>query len=408
MLWLGQVVSELGDWFYMVALMTLFPTRGEGAALVAGLFVSRFVFATLMMPIAGVIADRYPRGGVMIATDLARAVLVTGFLFVRGVAPDPSGRGPDVVSIFVLSLLLEGLSAVFEPARGAAIPQVVPEPKLFAANALGSATWSAMLGVGALLGGYTASFLGRRAAFAVDAASFVASALFVAAARVPARADLESERRHPLREAREGLAWLRAHPAQRSLLVLKPGALLTGGFFVLITVFADQVFTGDNAVTMGLLFGARGVGALAMPFVLHRFFGGDVRGVARTISFCFPLAILCFAAFSRAPTVPLAGAALCFAYGGTATVWVGSTQLLQVTVPNRVLGRVLSAELGFVTITVALAGTAVGACLRQGASPRVVALGLAASLAIPFVAWMHAKRKHLTALREAGAVKPQR
>jgi hypothetical protein len=59
-LWLSQVVSELGDWFQIVAIVSMFPTRGDGATIIAGLVVARHV-----------VADRYDRGRVMIASDLS-------------------------------------------------------------------------------------------------------------------------------------------------------------------------------------------------------------------------------------------------------------------------------------------------------------------------------------------------
>jgi MFS family permease len=235
-LWLSQVVSELGDWFQFVAISTLFPTKEGGAAVIAGLIIGRHIVATLMSPIAGVVADRYNRGRVMIVADLSRAVITLGFLLVRG--------PKDIVLVFVLSLLLEAFSTLFEPARGAAIPQVVPTSGLYAANALGGATWSAMLGIGAMAGGATAALIGVKTAFVVNAASFLLSAVFVVLAKVPNLPRNEASEDAKNGDAggmREGIRWLGSHPAQRSLLTLKAGALFSGGVFVLITVFADEL-----------------------------------------------------------------------------------------------------------------------------------------------------------------------
>lgn len=395
-LWLSQVVSELGDWFQIVALFSMFPTRGRGAAVVAALFIARHVIATLMSPVAGVLADRYHRGHVMIAADLARVVVALGFLLVRG--PE------DVVLAFVLSLSLEALSMVFEPARGAAIPQVVPVEKLFAANALAGATWSAVLALGSVAGGATAALLGRQAAFAINAVSFALSALLVAAARVPplpARATTREQ--HPLRDAREGLAYLRDHPPQAWILIVKSGALTSGGFFLLVTVFADQLFAGDRSITMGWMLAGRGLGALVFPFLMHRLLGGDVRGLSRGLLFAFPLSLAAFAAFSFAPSVGLAALALFFAHGGTSTAWVGSSQLLQITVPNRVLGRMLSVDLMLVTIALAASGTGVATLLRAGASPRLAGAVLASVQLVPFLLWARAHVRHGAALARASS-----
>lgn len=396
-LWLSQVVSELGDWFYLVALFSLFPTDASGTALLTALFIGRHVVAALTTPIAGVVADRFHRGRVMIAADVARALATLGFLFVRG--------ADDVVLALVLALSLEGLSMFFEPARGAAIPQLLPPEKLYPANALAGATWSAVLALGGLAGGATVALVGRRAAFVANAASFLLSAFFVLRAKVPPLPSRGASAPHPLRDLRDGLAYLRAHGPQRSLLVLKAGALVSGAFFVLVTVFSDRVFAGRQALDMGLLLGGRGIGALVMPFIVERFFGRDVRGLGRSVLFAFPLAAAGFLGFSHAPSVAVASVALFFAHGGTSTIWVGSAQLLQVTVPNRVLGRVLSVELLLITVAIALSGVAVAWMLGTGGlPPRTTATLLASSLLLPFAAWTYAWRKHAGALAAASDV----
>ena len=397
-LWLSQVVSELGDWFQIVAIASIFPTRGSGATILAGLIVVRYVVATLCWPLAGVAADRFNRGRLMIVADLARAAVALAFVLVRGPG--------DVVLVYGLSVALEGLSTLFEPAKGAAIPQVLPGSKLYTANALSGATWSAMLALGAVAGGFSASLIGIHAAFVLNALSFGLSAVFVARARVP---DLPpptdaSTNLHPLRDLREGIAYLREQPAQRSLLVLKAGALFSGGGFVLVPVFAEQLFAAPGSVfaQQGILMGwmllGRGLGALVTPFVFQRVFGDSVRGVARGALIAFPLAIAGFALFSRAPVVAVAAAALVLAHGATSTIWVGSAQLLQVTVPNRVLGRVVAVDLMLVTIAVAVVNAVLAAALARGVAPRTVALGLAASFALPGGLWALAYRRYLPAL----------
>lgn len=399
-LWLSQVVSELGDWFQFVAVASIFPTQGGGASIIAALIVARHVVAALTSPIAGIVADRYNRGRVMIASDLARALVALGFLLVRG--PE------DLVLIFVLSLLLEGLSMFFEPAKGAAIPQVVPASKLYSANALGGATWSAMLALGAMAGGATAALVGVKTAFIVNAASFALSALFVARAKIPDLPPAPKAAAGPeLGGMREALAYLRRHPAQRSLLTLKSGALFSGGAFVLVTVFAEELFAdpssvlGQKGILMGLMLAGRGLGALVMPFAMERVTGSDVRGVSRAVLLAFPLSIIFFCVFSQAPMVWIAAAALFFAHGATSTVWVGSSQLLQVTVPNRVLGRVLSVDLALVTLAVALINTIIAFALGRGMPPRAVAFGLGCAFVLPSAIWVRAYRVHLAELVRA-------
>src|ERR1043165_418459 len=82
-LWLGQVVSQMGDWFDTIALYTIIlrlTGSGRGGGV---LVVARFVPSFFFGPIAGVIADRFSRQQIMIVSDVLRAVVVIGFLFVR-------------------------------------------------------------------------------------------------------------------------------------------------------------------------------------------------------------------------------------------------------------------------------------------------------------------------------------
>jgi MFS family permease len=136
-IWLGQVVSQLGDWFNTIALYTLvLELTGSGRA-VALVLVLRFLPSTVLAPLAGAVADRFDRRRVMILSDLGRAVVVLGFLFVR--------TADDLWLVYTLTILQLGLSAFFEPARSAVLPSVVKERELVTANTITSVTWSAMM-----------------------------------------------------------------------------------------------------------------------------------------------------------------------------------------------------------------------------------------------------------------------
>src|SRR5258708_10243426 len=80
-----------------------------------------------------------------------------------------------------------GAEAFFEPARTATIPNVTSPEELLPANALSSATWSAMLALGASVGGLVTALAGRNVAFVINALSFFASAFFIARTRYDAR-----------------------------------------------------------------------------------------------------------------------------------------------------------------------------------------------------------------------------
>src|SRR5256885_9040180 len=116
-LWLAQIVSELGDWFYALAVYSLILEL-TGSARLVGLAVGLKVLPqTVASPIAGVVNDRMSRKRVMIAADLARAAIVLGMMLVRS---------REMVWLIYPLLLLETLGwAFFEPGHNAAIPSIV-------------------------------------------------------------------------------------------------------------------------------------------------------------------------------------------------------------------------------------------------------------------------------------------
>ena len=176
-LWLGQVVSQLGDWFNTIALYTLVLNLTGSGRDIGLVLVARFLPGVVFGPLAGVIADRFDRRRVMIVSDLLRAVVVLGFLFVR--------RPEHLWLLYTLIVLEIALSTFFEPAKTATIPTVVAGRELFVANAISSVTWSAMLTLGAALGGIVTGLFGTRAAFIVDSLTFLLSATLIARVRLP-------------------------------------------------------------------------------------------------------------------------------------------------------------------------------------------------------------------------------
>src|SRR5688572_20314095 len=81
LLWLGQVVSQLGDWFNTIALYTMIENLTGSGRDIGLLLVARFVPSFFLGPLSGVVADRFSRQKIMIWSDVLRAVVVLGFLF---------------------------------------------------------------------------------------------------------------------------------------------------------------------------------------------------------------------------------------------------------------------------------------------------------------------------------------
>src|SRR6188474_3499666 len=375
-LWLGQVVSQMGDWFDTIALYTIILKLTGSGRDVGLLLVARFVPSFFFGPISGVIADRFSRRSIMIYSDLLRAVVVLGFLFVR--------RADQLWIIYVLTVFQLGLSTFFEPAKTAAIPSIVEDRELVAANAISSVTWSAMLTLGAAIGGFITSLFGTNAAFILDAASYLLSAALIASIRVPKRRKRERQklsfgRLLGITETIDGIRYVKDRPRVLALLLVKPAWGLGGGILTLLAVFGERIFpVGKNAAGgIGVLFAARGIGTAVGPIVARRIAGEGDRRMQISIGIAFLIGGVFYVAFGSATSFIFALVVLGIAHMGGSILWVFSTVLLQRSVEDNFRGRVFAAELALLTLTMAASNYVTGELLdRFGLSPRLVVIGI--------------------------------
>ena len=371
LLWYGQFVSQLGDWFDSIALFALLLRLTHSGAAIGLLLVAQFLPSAVVGLGAGVVVDRLSRKTVMIAADLGRAMLVLLFLLIHS---------PETVWLaYAVSALKFMLGAFFEPARSAAIPSVVSGADLIAANAISGMTWSAMLAIGAALGGVAVGTLGTSAAFLIDAASFVLSAFFILRVSIPRRSVRQVGSR-PLDELREAAHFLRGE-RQIALVTLAKGLWSAGGgVLVLLSLYGRELFPWgvDGALSIGLLYAARGLGAGAGPLLAQRVGGSSGRFLRRAIAPSFILTALGYAFYGAAPALWLAALAVVIAHMGGATEWVYSSALIQMQVPDRLLGRVFAIEYVAFTLMTSLSSYMVGKAHDLGIGARTLALALAA------------------------------
>ena len=170
-LWVGQVISELGTWFSFIAELGLVRALSGTPLSTTMLLVARLLPFLLVAPFAGVFVDRRSRRRILIAADIARAVISLGFLTV-------GAKGP-VWIVYVCAALTSSCSTFFEAGKNAAVPNLVAPRELLSANVLMFSTRFLQFTLGAALGGVTAARFGYDAAFIVNSISFIASALFI-------------------------------------------------------------------------------------------------------------------------------------------------------------------------------------------------------------------------------------
>ena len=171
-LWIGQVISELGNWFNFIAVLGLVRVVSHAAPEVTTIvLIARLVPFTLFAPLAGAFVDRWSRRKVMIVTDFLRVVVALGPLLIRG--------PQDLWIAYVCTALLSVFGTFFEAAKNAAVPNITGERDLLAGNALMFSSRFLLMALGAALGGWTAAHGGYSAAFIINALSFFASAYSV-------------------------------------------------------------------------------------------------------------------------------------------------------------------------------------------------------------------------------------
>lgn len=391
-LWLGQVVSQLGDWLNSIALYTLLlEYTGSGRA-VGGAILCQLLPIFVFGPVAGVLADRLPRKRLLIASDLLRGVVVLGFLF----ADHPSRYG----LVYPLLILQVSLSALFLPTRQAILPSAVSREELAPANALGGFTWSLMLALGAALGGVTASTLGRPAAFLLDSASYFVSAWllaplpkFLPPARVAARGFLEWS---GIRALAEGLRYVRGRPGLLSVLCVKAAWGLSGGVLLLYSVLGQKIYPlGEaGALSIGLFYAARGLGAALGPIAGRSAFGDRPSALRHSIGIGFLVTGISYVALAYAPNLPVALLLTFASHMGASTLWIASTTLLHHRCNPSFSGRVFAAEQAGVTLTMAASTAWTGHALDAfGATPRALLSLWGVVLLFPALLWWFVQRQ---------------
>jgi MFS family permease len=359
LLWAGQTVSQIGDAAFVVALgWRAFTLTGKASSLGIVLMVEALgLIATLL--IGGVLADRYSRKLLLIGSDGARALVIAMLAMV-----DASGH--LTFGVLIGFVALHGLgSGLFQPAFGGILPLLVDDPSLGSANALVAISRQAALVVGPAIAGVVYGLAGSSAIFAVDAASFIVSATFVAFARPRTyergpteglRRELTSGFRYVLK-----VPWLWITIGTFSLVLLVGFAALQ----VLLPKVVQEEWNGGVGA-YGLLFTLQGVGMVIGSVVLGQTSPTRRRGVLIYSLFVINSAfgaLLGLSPWYGGAAVLQIGRGFCI--GFAITLW--DTMLMQ-RVPRQMLSRVISMD-WFGSLGLLPAGLGIWAVLSGLAAP---------------------------------------
>jgi MFS family permease len=405
-LWSAGTISIFGSLITRTALpWAAILVLDAGALDVAALRGVEQVAALLVGLFAGAWVDRLFRRPIMIGADIGRAILL-GSIPVA-FAANVLGMTQLVVVAFFAAVL----STIFEVAERSYLPTVVPRPQLVRANSAITASGSVAEFTSFGIGGFLINLLKAPFAIAIDAASFLASAVILARIRQPEPPPKPVEHREPvLREIREGLRIVAGDPTLRALTLSHGGThILWGVFGTAYLLYARDELGLDPAAT-GVIAAIGGIGSLlgsfAAPVMTRRL------GVGTTVLVSMVLFEIGNLLIPLAPAhMPLLGGLFLVAQqlvgdsGGTVYEIV-ETSLVQSSVDNRVIGRVNATFFTFTTLAT-LAGVVVGGVIAEFVGLRAAfAIGLLGGVVSLAVIWFSPIRRLRDVVLSDGPVLP--
>jgi MFS family permease len=357
-LWLASVISMLGEWFNTIALFFLILEYTGSEFLLGFLFTVRMISFAVFQPFIGLLADRYNRKTMMMATNIVQVFLALGFILVDSAS--------DMWWMIALSGLMMLLHGAYMTAERAAIPNVVSPEHLTTANALDAASWSTALCIGALLGGIVVSQWGADAAFIIDSATFAIGALLLIPVKI--EQNVEEEMKTPLfKTAFTNIkrGWLRVYTESRLLRIVFAksswniaGGALAGVFLVLLGAETDGY---GAAMGFGIFFFARGVGTGLGPIIARNVLKDESKwpgliGKLVIVSGTFYILVSLTLDISLLLTIVL----ILLAHAASGANWVLSTILTQRWVEDEMRGRVFSIDMLFMSIAFSISTSVAG------------------------------------------------
>lgn len=366
LLTVGQTTSTLGDFCYAVALpWMVLSARGGGVAVLGLVLACYGIPRTALIPVGGILADKFSGRVIMLAADATRCGLVCALLYLD------ARHLVSLAALGPVAALVGACGGLFIPASYTLLPQLLPPGDLQSGNAISSASNQLGAFVGPALAGALVTTFGAAAAFGVDAATFAVSAITLLLIR-------------PGRRAREGLGDFGGNGAaaagsdsaaggrtgrKRGLRDLLREPVLQ--IIMVVAVVANLLLTGTFEVAMPDLaharFGASGYGAMLACFGAGAFIGAllaarrrSLRAPAVTACRAFMVASVGVALIPYLGGLPGACAAIVVLAVGSAFGDIILITLVQQWAPPDLLGRVMSmimlASMGVFPLSVAISG----------------------------------------------------
>jgi len=326
LLFYATLASSIGTWLAFIALVVDVQGRTDDARWVSALLIVEFLPIVAIGLAAGPLIDRISRRGLLVGSDLARAVVFCILPF--------AGSALQVV---LLALAAGIATSVFRPAQYAGLPNLVSDRQLPQANGLLQSAENITWALGSLAGGALVAATSLEVAYWVNALTFAVSALLIARIRETLEEAERGPSRGQLRDLAEGLALAVRSRALLTVLVAWSIVMLGNAGVNVAEVFLAKDVFGAGDFGYGLLLASGGTG-----LVLGSLFGGgwiEERGLRVPYVIAIALMAIGYGLAAVSPNVWVAAAAVALAGAGNGVAVICNALLVQRGAPDRLRGR---------------------------------------------------------------------
>lgn len=374
---LGQSISLIGMWISQITIGWLVYRLTDSALLLGVVTFAGQVPAFLLSPLAGVMVDRWDRRTTLLVTQAMMMISAGALAFMTftGIVSFPA--------VLILAII-DGIGKAFDiPARQALVVALIEDRSdLSNAIALNSSMFHGARLIGPSVAGVLIAAFGEAICFAIGSAGYVfiiTALLMIRLHPVPR----QGPSRHVLHDLREGFRYAMAHPTIRAMMLLVAVVSLCGApHQMLLPVFAKDVLNGDS-VTLGLLMGSSGLGALCGAFFLAS--RPSALGLMRVVAVATTIFGSALIAFGLSGALPASMILMAIVGFGMLLTHAGSNTVVQTVVEDRKRGRVMSLFVMSFMGMMPLGGLIAGQATQMIGAPITVIIGGALVLTISAV-----------------------
>lgn len=398
-LWLAQLVSVMGDFLALFAVLSVVSFRLHGTPTQVTLIsISYMLPFAFIGPFAGVFVDRWNVKRTMIASDLVRAVLALALVLVT-----------NVYQVYVVLFFLSAVSSFFMPAQSVTVRTIVPKEGLLTANALMQQAFQVTRIISPAVAGALVASLGPEICYYLDSASFVVSALMLSTiainrvaqqATAPQSAKLQSI----FSDLSEGVKFIFTHTALSFVVLSMTAAMFAISCFSPLIAIYVRDFLKAGSLLFGLLSSLIGVGMIACSQLIHRLGKGRSHShlvVGGLLGIGFSVFLL-----GAVNSVFLAACGM-FGMGmGVMFILIPAQTLMQQETPPAMVGRVSSSFMSVLSVA-QLVGLVFSGSMAQAIGIRPLFMASSALLFLIGLAGVRTLRKNVSAAPEVVSNAPQ-